>query len=140
LRNPAFLPVIEVPMTHRPRAKRIVVSDDDPMLLGFVVTTLRDAGHCVFAAYDGESACELALVLDQLDLMITNTRLGSVSARDLIRAVRREKPELPILHVGEPLPNPDGLLDDVPTLPEPITAEALVAAVRDLLVRRETRA
>jgi DNA-binding response OmpR family regulator len=127
-------------MTPRTPYNRIVATDDDPMLLAFVVTTLRDAGHCVFAAYDADSACELALELDQLDLMITNTRLGTVSARDLIGAVRRQKPDLPILHIGEPLPNADGLLDDVPTLPEPITAEALVAAVRDLLARRETRA
>jgi DNA-binding NtrC family response regulator len=127
-------------MTHRSRCSRIVASDDDPMLLAFVVATLRDAGHCVFAAYDAESACELALTLDELDLMITNTRLGSVSARDLIGAVRHRKPDLPILHIGEPLPNPDGLLDDVPNLTEPITAEALVAVVRDLLARRETRA
>jgi DNA-binding response OmpR family regulator len=127
-------------MTPRTPYNRIVATDDDPMLLAFVVTTLRDAGHCVFAAYDADSACELALELDQLDLMITNTRLGTVSARDLIGAVRRQKPDLPILHIGEPLPNADGLLDDVPTLPEPITAEALVAAVRDLLAHRETRA
>jgi DNA-binding response OmpR family regulator len=127
-------------MTPHPGYKRIVATDDDPMLLAFVVTTLRNAGHCVFAAYDADSACELALVLDELDLMITNTRLGSESARDLIRAVRRKKPDLPILHIGEPLSNPEGLLDDVPTLPEPITAEALLAAVRDLLARRETGA
>ncbi len=126
-------------MIHRPYS-RIVAADDDPMLLAFVVTTLRDVGHCVFAAYDAEAACELALELDDVDLMITNTRLGTVSAQQLIRAVRRGKPDLPILHVGEPLPNPDGLLDDVPNLQEPITSEALLAAVRELLARRETRA
>lgn len=126
-------------MTHRPYY-RIVAADDDPMLLAFVVSTLRDAGHCVFAAYDAEAACELALELDEVDLMITNTRLGTVSARQLVRAVRQGKPHLPILHVGEPLPNPDALLDDVPNLQEPITADALLAAVRELLARRETRA
>ena len=82
---------------------RIVVTDDDPKLLTFVVTVLRDAGHCVFAAYDADSACELALAISQLDLLVTNTRLGTVSARELIRQVRREKPDLPILHVGDPL-------------------------------------
>jgi DNA-binding response OmpR family regulator len=127
-------------MTPPTPYRRIVAADDDPMLLAFVVTTLRDAGHCVFAAYDAEAACELALQLDDVDLMITNTRLGTTSARDLIQAVRRGKPDLLILHVGERLPNPDGLLDDVPNLPEPITAEALMAAVRDLLAHRGTRA
>ena len=127
-------------MAPLPSYRRIVAADDDPMLLAFVVTTLRDAGHCVFAAYDSEAACELALQLDEIDLMITNTRLGTDSARELIRAVRRQKPDLPILHVGEPLPNHDGLLDDVPDLREPITAEALLTAVRELLARRESRA
>jgi len=119
---------------------RIVVTDDDPNLLTFVVTTLRNAGHCVFAAYDGKSACELAIAISKLDLMITNTRLGTVSARTLIRQVRQQKPDLPILHVGDPLPNPDGLLSDVPTLQEPFTADELLAAVRSLLARREARA
>ena len=127
-------------MPPHPPYRRIVAADDDPMLLAFVVTTLRDAGHCVFAAYDTESACELALGLEALDLMITNTRLGTVSARELIRAVRRQKPDLPMLHLGEPLPNPDGLLDDVPNLREPITTERLSDAVRALLAPRESRA
>ena len=127
-------------MPLRSPYRRIVAADDDPMLLAFLATTLRDAGHCVFAAYDADAACELSLELDDVDLLITNTRLGSVSARELIRAVRREKPDLPILHVGEPLPNADGLLDNVPNLREPFTAETLLAAVRDLLAHRETRA
>lgn len=126
-------------MSPRLSYRRIVASDDDPMLLAFVAATLRGAGHCVFTAYDAESACELALQLDDVDLMITNTRLGTTSARELIRAVRREKPALPILHVGEPLPNPEGLLDDVLNLPEPFTAETLLAAVQQLLARREPR-
>ena len=57
---------------------RIVVTDDDPQLMTFLVTTLRSAGHCVFAAYDGNSACELALLIPDLDLLITNTRWGFV--------------------------------------------------------------
>jgi DNA-binding response OmpR family regulator len=126
-------------MSPRPPYRRIVAADDDPMLLALVVTTLRDAGHCVFAAYNAESACELALELNDVDLLITNTRLGTVSARELVRAVRQKKPDLPILHLGEPLPNPDGLLDDVPNVPEPFTAETLLAAVQQLLARRDTR-
>ena len=120
--------------------RRIVVSDDDPKIVAFVVTTLRDAGHCVFAAYDGDSACELALAIPNLDLMITNTRLGTVTARELIRAVRKKKPGLPILHLGDPLPNSDGLLDDVPNLREPRTAAELLAAVDKLLAPRGARA
>lgn len=119
-----------------PRARRIVVTDDDPKLMAFLVDTLRSAGHCVFAAYDGDSACELALLVPDMDLLITNTRIGEVSGRQLIRLVRSDKPGLPILHIGEPLPNPDGLLNDVPCLREPFTADQLLASIRSLIGRQ----
>ena len=115
---------------------RIVVTDDDPQLMTFLVTTLRSAGHCVFAAYDGNSACELALLIPDLDLLITNTRWGFVSNRDLIKSVRNRRPGLPILHIGEPMPNPDGLLDDVPALREPFTAHQLLEKVRELVAQQ----
>jgi DNA-binding response OmpR family regulator len=119
-----------------PRPWRIVVTDDDPRLMAFLVGTLRDAGHCVFAAYDGDSACELALLIPELDLLVTNTRWGFVSNRELIRQVRSRKPELPILHIGDPMPNPDGLLDDVPALRPPFTREELLRKVRDLVTHQ----
>jgi DNA-binding response OmpR family regulator len=112
---------------------RIVATDDDPILLTKVVTTLRDAGYCVFAAYDADSAFELSLLIPDLQLLITNTRLGTEPARALMRQVRRERPGLPILHVGEPLPDPEGLLKDVPSLQEPFTPGELLAAVIAML-------
>jgi DNA-binding response OmpR family regulator len=122
-----------------PRPWRIVVTDDDPNLMAFLVGTLRDAGHCVFAAYDGNSACELALLIPDLDLLVTNTRWGSVSNRTLIMQVRSKKPDLPILHIGEPMPNPDGLLDHVPTLQHPFTADQLLGKVRALVAHQWNR-
>jgi DNA-binding response OmpR family regulator len=121
------------------RPWRIIVTDDDPKLVAFLVTTLRDDGNCVFAAYDVDSACELALLITEVDLLITNTRLGTETSRELIRSVRMERPELPILHVGERLPNSDGLLDDVPNLPEPFSAAQLLARVRELILGRPQR-
>ena len=123
-------------MTHQPSAWRIVVTDDDPNLMAFLVSVLQNAGNCVFAAYDGNSACELALMLPRLDLLVTNTRLGTVSARELIRRVRAANPELPILHIGEPLPDPDGLLAGLPSLAEPFTEAQLLAQVRGLLTKQ----
>ena len=104
--------------------------------MAFLIGTLRQAGHCVFAAYDGNSACELALLIPDLDLLITNTRWGVVSNRELIRLVRTKRPGLPILHIGDPMPNPDGLLDDVPALREPFTPEQLLEKARELVAQQ----
>jgi DNA-binding response OmpR family regulator len=121
------------PSRGPPRPWRIVATDDDPTLLAWVVTTLREAGHCVFAAYDADSACEVALLIPDLQLLITNTRLGTKSSRELIRRVRQEKPELPILIVGEPPLEAEGLLPDVPSLREPFSREQLLAAVEAIV-------
>jgi|SRR5919109_5692694 DNA-binding response OmpR family regulator len=119
-----------------PHPRQIIVTDDDPKLMAFLVNTLRGAGYSVFASFDAESAYVLALLIPDLDLLVTNTRWGTVSNRELIRLVRSKRPGLPILHIGEPMPNPDGLLDDVPALPEPFTADQLLRRVRELIAHQ----
>jgi DNA-binding response OmpR family regulator len=114
---------------------RIVVTDDNPRLLITIVQMLVDAGHAVFAAYDGRSACELAEYIPDLDLVISNTRICNVNVPELIVRVRAVKPWLAILHVGDPLPN-QGPLCDVPTLSEPFTSEELLAAITAILDAR----
>jgi hypothetical protein len=62
-----------------------------------------------------------------------------VTNRELIKAVRNKRPEVPILHIGEPMPNPDGLLDDVPALRQPFTVDQLLGKVRDLVAHQPGR-
>ncbi len=107
--------------------------------MAFLVGTLRSAGHCIFAAYDGDAASELALLIPDLHLLVTNTRWGLRSNRELIRLVRSRRPGLPILHIGDPMPDPEGLLGDVPALQEPLTADELLGKVRELVARQRGR-
>jgi DNA-binding response OmpR family regulator len=119
------------------KAPHVVVADEDPQLLQLMVRTLRDAGYCVFQAYDGRAAYDLSLAPRTVDLLITNTRMPGLEGPEVIRRVREQLPELPILHVKNqdqpPDPPPDGLPPDVPTLAEPFTERQLLAAVRQLL-------
>jgi two-component system cell cycle sensor histidine kinase/response regulator CckA len=106
--------------------------------LDLIVTTLRGEDHCVFQAYDGLAALELTLGLRQIDLLVTNTSMPGMNGPELIRQVREKLPTLPILYVknlDSPGGVPEGLPPDVPILPEPFTAEQLIAAVRPLLIR-----
>jgi DNA-binding response OmpR family regulator len=112
---------------------RIIATDDNTSKLSAIVETLRQAGHCVFAAYDGASALELIVQLPSIDLLITNTRLGAVDGPELMRQTRAMRPDMPILHVihrGDPN---DGTPPDVPTLREPFTPNQLLTAVGSLL-------
>jgi DNA-binding response OmpR family regulator len=113
---------------------RIVATDDDPKLLAQVTYALRQAGHIVYAAYNGFIALQQACTIPDLDLLITNTRLRNLGAAELIRQVRETRPGLPILHIGEPLPK-DDVTGNVPTLQEPVTSQELLEAVAALLGR-----
>jgi CheY-like chemotaxis protein len=79
------------------KGPHVVVADEKPDLLDFMVRTLREADYCVFQAYDGLAAYELALSLRYIDLLVTNTRMPGLNGPELIRHVRGELPDLPIL-------------------------------------------
>jgi DNA-binding response OmpR family regulator len=113
---------------------RIVIADEDPTLVQFVIRTLRKDGNAVFHAYDALSALQLATSLDRCDLLISNTRVEGVPGVELIHELRKRHPDLPILYVanmGRSNPEIESHLPSgVPILREPFTAEELRAAVR----------
>jgi CheY-like chemotaxis protein len=112
---------------------RIIATDDNTSKLTALTQTLRDAGHCVFAAYDGHSALELVVQLPNVDLLITNTRLGIVDGPELMRRVREMKPGLPILHVVHGNDPEGDTPPGVPTLREPFTPNQLLLVIGSLL-------
>jgi DNA-binding response OmpR family regulator len=118
-------------------ARRILVADEDPQVVAFVIQTLRRDGNAVFHAYDALSAAELALSLTRCDLVVTNTRVDGVPGIDLIRYLRERLPQLPILYLannGRSTPVIEQQLPaDVPILREPFTADELRATVHALL-------
>ena len=113
--------------------RRIVVTDDSRSKLSVVTDALRQAGHCVFAAYDGASALELVVQLPFIDMLVTNTRLGVVDGPELMRRARVVRPDLPIIHVIHDGADEVATPLDVLTLREPFTPEELLAAVQGLL-------
>jgi two-component system catabolic regulation response regulator CreB len=118
-------------------APRIVVADEDPAMVAFVINTLRKDGNAVFHAYDALSAAQLAASLDTCHLLISNTRVEGAAGIDLIRHLRQRMPALPIVYlanIGRSSPEVEAQLPaNVPILREPFSAEELRAVVRPLL-------
>jgi DNA-binding NtrC family response regulator len=118
--------------------RHIVVADEDRAMVEFVIKTLRDDGHAVFHAYDVPSATQLAMGLENCDLVISNTKVQGADGVELIQYLRKELPALPIIYLantGRSTPEAEAKLPaDVPILREPFTVENLrwtVAAVLD---------
>jgi CheY-like chemotaxis protein len=120
--------------TDRPvpttKGRRIVICDYNALLLS-VTGLLRMSGYAVFQAHDGYAAQELCILLPDIELLVLNTYRTGIDVGELCNNVRERKEGLPILHIGSTIP--EGLPDDVPTLPEDFTADSLLMTVRALV-------
>jgi hypothetical protein len=112
------------------KGRRIVICDYNALLLS-VTGLLRMSGYAVFQAHDGYAAQELCILLPDIELLVLNTYRTGIDVGELCRNVRGTKDGLPILHIGSTIP--EGLPDDVPTLPEDFTADSLLMTVRALV-------
>jgi len=110
--------------------RRIVICDYHALLMS-VTGLLRMSGHCVFQAYDGQAASELCRELPNIELLILNTNGTGTDTPSLVREIRGQYPNLPVLHIGTS--TLAGMPDDVPTLAESFTADQLLGAVDGLL-------
>jgi DNA-binding NtrC family response regulator len=116
---------------------RVIVADEDPKIVGFIIETLRQDGFAMFHAYDGLSATELAFAIDNLTMVLTNTRVSGMPGVELVYLLRTRLPDLPILYIANidrSTPAIESKLPrDVPILREPFTADQLRESVASLL-------
>jgi DNA-binding response OmpR family regulator len=123
--------------------RRILVADEDHKVVAFIMETLREDGHAVFHAYDGLSAAELAFSLDEVHLVITNTRVSGMLGVELIYQLRAKLPNVPIMYIANIDRSTPAIEDrlprDVPIIREPFTAEQLRAVVGTLLAGKPWR-
>jgi DNA-binding NtrC family response regulator len=123
------------------RHQRVLVADEDPKIVAFIIETLREDGYAVFHAYDGLSATELAFALGtECHLVITNTRVDGLPGVELVYMLRTRMPNLPMMYIANidrSTPAIEAKLPrDVPILREPFTAEDLRAIVGPLLAAK----
>jgi DNA-binding NtrC family response regulator len=90
-----------------------------------------------FHAYDGLAAPQLAFAVDEVNLVITNTRVTDMPGVQLIYQLRLRLPNLPVIYMANLDRSTPAIEDklprDVPILREPFTAERLRALVNQLL-------
>ena len=75
-----------------------LVVDDEPLVRQLVATVLRRRGWSVFEAEDGSIALSVAPV--NLDLLVTDYEMPSVTGMVLARKLRQRDEDLPVLVVS----------------------------------------
>jgi CheY-like chemotaxis protein len=124
------------------RGRHIVVADEDPAAVAFIVQTLRRDGHAVFHAYDVLAATQLAFSLEPCDLVISDTKVTGADGVELVALLRQRRPNVQFIYLantGRSTPELEAKLPaDVPILREPFTEEGVRAAVNAILNGKAT--
>ncbi len=83
------------------RPHKVLVVDDDPLILSMLVTVLQSMGHIVASALNGADALHM-LGQRAFDLIITDVHMPEMDGMELLRALRTRYPEvLAIAMTGE---------------------------------------
>jgi signal transduction histidine kinase/CheY-like chemotaxis protein len=111
----------------------ILVVDDENMLLTMAETVLSEYGYCVLTANSGHKALAILSRGDvQVDLIITDLVMPTMSGRELIERVRRLAPGTRIMSTsGYVLPADKQT--GTPYLQKPFTSRELLTKVKQVL-------
>jgi two-component system, OmpR family, response regulator MprA len=119
------------------RTPRILVIDDEPAIREVIARVLRDEGFEVVLVNDGQAGLDAVREAEApYHLVITNRWMPHLTGEQLIKQLRAQYPDLPVLHIddGAYPPGPDAV--PVPTLYKPFRAHELCEEVRRLLRQR----
>jgi two-component system, cell cycle sensor histidine kinase and response regulator CckA len=118
----------------------ILIIEDDRAVRETTVRLLSRAGFRVSAAEDRAGALSALAAAKEIDLVVTDVIMPELSGPELVRVLRKQRPDLSALYVsgyaGEAL-HEHGLSQDDAFLQKPYMPSVLIARIRELLARRE---
>ncbi len=79
------------------RRLKILVVDDDELVLLNTVTMLEDLGHSVIQANSGQVALTALAGLESVDLLVTDHAMPGMTGAQLAQRVIGERPRLPVI-------------------------------------------
>ena len=122
---------------------RILIIEDDERLAGLIARSIREQGHEAVVAHDGTAG--LTSALDPAhELIVMDLMLPGINGIDLCRALRRERPEVPIIMLtalgttDDKVEGFDAGADDY--LVKPFDLRELHARIKALAKRKPTAA
>ena len=114
---------------HRGRPLRILLVDDDLLVVAGATAMLEELGHEVSSATSGADALTSSLPHGHFDLMLTDYMMPGMSGAQLAAQVRALHPSLPIL-LASRFAELEGAVETAwPRLPKPFSLGDLSAAL-----------
>ena len=139
-----WLPVAEAEAIERPRPVapqrvqesrccRVLVIDDDPIVLAGTAAMLEDLGHTATEVDSAEQGLKILQSDASIDLVITDHAMPGMTGTELAKRIRRKWPELPVIIATGYAELPGELDPSVPRLSKPYRQQDLAAVVAQLI-------
>jgi len=124
--------------THRPRAEtRILIVDDEPLVVEFVQRVLETVGYQPTTATSGEQALDICQKQGIPHLLVTDLKMPRMEGDELAARLRQQEPDLKVLYLtgfADSLFKSKTLLwDGEAYLEKPASINGLIEAVSLLL-------
>ncbi|SEM61722.1 two-component system, cell cycle sensor histidine kinase and response regulator CckA [Sphingomonas gellani] len=117
----------------------VLLVEDEDMVRTVAERALARQGYSVLTAENGEAALELLSTSGRPDLLISDVVMPAMDGPTMVRKVRAQYPDLPILFMSgyaEEQLRKSIDLDNVSFLPKPFSVQQLAEATRDALSGR----
>ena len=125
------------PQRNTNTSRRILVAEDDALMLRVNVKMLAKSGYAVDGAADGALAWD-ALQLNSYDLLITENKMPKLSGVDLLRKMFAAQMALPVIMVSQAMPmdelSREPWLQIDAMLAKSYAVEEFLVAVRNVLL------
>jgi signal transduction histidine kinase/ActR/RegA family two-component response regulator len=133
-------PAAAPPPAGRGQGPRVLVVDDDPLVLRFICTVLDGAGLRTRSAAGGAEALAAYTAPDEpFRLVLADVAMPQMNGYELVRRLRLYDPDVNVLFISSDAARPVGAPDEetvcYPLLAKPFRAEGLLQAVRAALDR-----
>lgn len=110
--------------------------DDEELVRASTAHMLTELGYRVIEANRAEEALKLAEAEPALNLLVTDYLMPGTNGADLARAIRLERPDLPVLIISG-YADADGIAPDLPRLTKPFRQDELAAKIGTLSRRAQ---
>ncbi len=111
------------------RPCRVLVVDDDPLVVASTAAMLEDLGHGVTEALSGARALDMLNLGTKVDVIVTDHAMPGMTGVELARQVREIWPDLPIILATGYAELPNAEDPGLPRLSKPFLQEELAAQI-----------
>jgi len=136
-RDAAIAPTSPPEKIDQPRNLRVLVVDDDSLVLMNTAALLEDMGCVVTEASSGAEALALFKDAFAFDLLITDQAMPGMVGTQLIEKTREIVPDLPIILASGYGELPEAAIHNVIKLAKPFGQAQLAAAIRKVEIEQQ---